>query len=312
MRNSSHIAVLIFYCLLVGVSAIARADDAAPDLLTLLDDGFVNWSKGIIAAKGKAVPPEIHQGNQQGRSMAVRQAIGNATDNLFNAIQKIQIDANTRVGDVVADGDEIFIKLKSMVKDANVVGQKYMTDGTVEVMIQMSLNGGFAQLILPPEIKQIESVKPILPGNTSDASTRREHSEGNDEGEPADEPAAGQTEKNDPPETYTGVVVDARGIVFRPAMAPRIVDENGAEVFGAEFASREYAVQQGMCGYTKELAGAAKDPRVADNPMMLKGIRTKGLGQCDILVSNSDANRLRSDFKHLDVLKQCRVLIVLD
>lgn len=315
MRNLTHIAVLIFCCLWVGVTATARVDLSGPDLLTSLDDGFVNWSKGLVAAKGKAVPPEIHQGNQQGRSMAVRQAIGNAADNLFNAMQEIQIDANTRIRDVVADSDEISSKLKSMVKDAQVVGQKYLTDGTVEVTIQMSLNGGFAQLILPSEIKQIESVKPIHPANISETGARRGHSQGNDAGEPGDAPShepVAELEKNDPPETYTGVVVDARGLVLRPAMAPRIVDENGGEVFGAEFASREFAVQQGMSGYAKDLADASRDPRVADKPMMMKGIKTKGYGRCDIMVSNSDANRLRSNSKHLDILKQCRVLIVLD
>jgi hypothetical protein len=44
--------------------------------------------------------------------------------------------------------------------------RKYQYDGTVEVWSQMSLSGGFAQLILPPEIRQIESIKQVLKPNS--------------------------------------------------------------------------------------------------------------------------------------------------
>jgi hypothetical protein len=67
-----------------------------------------------------------------------------------------------------------------------------------------------------------------------------------------------------------------------------------------------------MVGYTSNLGMALKNPRVMDHPMMLKGLTTKGLGHCDIIVSVSDANRLRSNFNHLSFLKKCRVMIVLD
>jgi hypothetical protein len=48
-----------------------------------------------------------------------------------------------------------------------------------------------------------------------------------------------------------------------------------------------------------------------DHPMTLKGLIAKGLGNCDIVVSISDANRLRSNFNNLSFLKKCRVIVVL-
>ncbi|MBW1683090.1 MAG: hypothetical protein JRJ83_17035, partial [Deltaproteobacteria bacterium] len=54
--------------------------------------------------------------------------------------------------------------------------------------------------------------------------------------------------------TYTGLVVDARGFRVKPAMSPRILDEDGNEVYGSASVSREYAVQQGMAGYAKDLS----------------------------------------------------------
>ncbi len=42
-----------------------------------------------------------------------------------------------------------------------------MPDGTVEVTIEMNLNGGFAQLILPQDIKQVEPIKTSTSGPDS-------------------------------------------------------------------------------------------------------------------------------------------------
>ncbi len=60
-----------------------------------------------------------------------------------------------------------------------------------------------------------------------------------------------------PPGTYSGLVVDARGLGVRPAMAPRLISEAGEEVFGrAVVVDRAWATQQGMAGYSRDLAGA--------------------------------------------------------
>ena len=95
-------------------------------------------------------------------------------------------------------------------------------------------------------------------------------------------------------------------------MAPKIRDEKGQEVYGSAYVSREYAVQKGMSAYTRDLKAAKKNPRVIDNPLIVKGLRTMGSGKTDIVITNSDASRLRSDPKHLFFLKKCRVVIVAD
>ena len=95
-------------------------------------------------------------------------------------------------------------------------------------------------------------------------------------------------------------------------MAPKVVDENGQEVYGSAFVSREFAVQQGMSGYAKGLEDAEKNERVTDNPMTVKGLKTEGPGRCDIVISNADAARIRNAAEHLSFMKKCRVMIVVD
>jgi hypothetical protein len=93
-----------------------------------------------------------------------------------------------------------------------------------------------------------------------------------------------------------------------------LVDENNEEVYGAAFVSREFAVQQGMCGYARftETARDVNSRRVGQRPLIIKGLRRSSRGPCDIVISNSDAAKIRSASAHLAFLKQCRVVVLSD
>jgi hypothetical protein len=290
-----HIAFLfIVACLAGGV----RADENAfSQLVTKTDTAVVNWTEGILKAVGRGEPPEAYFGDEQGRKIALATAIESARNKLMEVIGGIPIDAESTVTDLVEKDKAVWVALKEMVAMAEVIHQEFTTDGTVEVTVQMSMNGGFSQLVLPKVIKQIASVRPI-DGTSETPST-------------ADADGASATSEvvSGP---YTGMIVDVRGIDITPCMAPRVCDENGQEVFGPAYASREFAVQRGMTGYVSDMETAARHPRVADRPLIMKGLRTGGAGGTDIVVSNTDAARLRSAFENLAFLRQCRVVIVLD
>lgn len=266
-------------------------------LVQKTDATAVNWTDGILRATGKGVPPEAYHGNPQGRKIALTAAIEKARQQLLTLAEQIPIDAQSTVGDFVGNNEGGFFELKEMIEKAEVVHQEFSTDGSVTVTIQMSMNGGFSQLMLPARIKQIEPVKPSSP--SSNGSSGNNGTETSD----TDDITVGP---------YTGMIVDVRGINVTPCMVPRVCDENGQEVFGSVYASREFAVQNGMAGYLSDLSAATEHPRVAGHPLILKGLRVGGTGGTDIVVSNTDAARLRSAFENLAFLRQCRVLIVMD
>ena len=114
------------------------------------------------------------------------------------------------------------------------------------------------------------------------------------------------------PVVCTGMVVDARGIQARPAMSPRIFDEDGKEVYGSANVDREFAVKQGISGYTRDLSAAQSNQRVAANPVTVKALRTSGPGKSDLVISNADAQQIRALAESAAFMKQCRVMIVLD
>ena len=116
-----------------------------------------------------------------------------------------------------------------------------------------------------------------------------------------------------PPSTaFTGLIVDARGIGVRPAVAPKIRNEEGREVYGSAFVNRQYAVEQGMVGYLKDVESAKGNPRVTDRPLMVKALKTDGPNKTDLVISNSDAQVLHGMKEHLTFLEKARVMVILD
>jgi hypothetical protein len=215
-----------------------------------------------------------------------------ARHNLLETIVSLRIDTRYRVIDIVENYPSVMSQLREMTNRAPEVDnlRRHLYDGTVEVWAEMKLNGGFSQLILPPEIRQIESIKQVMPGkNSTQLQTSSRSSQ-----------------------IYTGMVVDARGIQAIPVIAPRILDENLEEVFGPTYASREFAVQKGVARYTTNIGQAKFDPRVSDNPIVVKALKTIWPRRSDFIISNSDAAKLRSASEHLLFLRECRVIIVLD
>ena len=95
-------------------------------------------------------------------------------------------------------------------------------------------------------------------------------------------------------------------------MSPRIFDENGKEVYGSANVDREYAVQQGMSGYARDLTAAQSNQRVTNSPVTVKALNTSGAGKADLIISNADAQQIRASAENASFMKKCRVMIVLD
>jgi hypothetical protein len=264
-------------------------------------NGNINWSAGYIEAVGIGAPPERFIGKIQARPMALRAAELVAKRNLLEITKGVRIDSTTLVKDFVVESDVINSQVEGMVKGAVVVKQDYMSDGSVEVTVRMPLLGDFSSAIMPKVLEK----KPIArPQITPPAPPAQPAPEGRSYTAEPRKPSAGPV--------YTGMVVDARGMQTRPAMSPKILDENGQEVYGSVIVDREFAVQQGMSGYARDLTSAQNNARVTNNPLTVKGMKTQGPGKSDIIISNADAAALRSAADNLTFMKKCRVMIVLD
>jgi hypothetical protein len=258
--------------------------------------GSVNWSQGYIEAVGIGAVPDRSVGKANARPMAMRAAKVDAYRNLLEITKGVQIDSATTVKDFMVESDVINSKVEGLVKGAQQVKTEYMSDGTVEVTLRMPLYGGvLAQTMIPLAIAKPPAPPEPAPAPAAPAPVAAP---------PAPAPAG--------PAAYTGMVVDARGIQARPAMSPRVFDEDGKEVYGSANVDREYAVQQGMSGYARDLNAAQSNQRVTANPITVKALRSSGAGHSDLIISNADAQQIRSAADNMTFMKKCRVMVVLD
>lgn len=271
-------------------SLLALASYAAPptEVLEQFPTGTVNWTRWLVTASGVGGPTEVDR--QAGQERNYNLAYQNAIENLALTLKQLRLNQQKRI----IDSHAAQLAAREFISSAKVLNKKQNADGSMEVTLEMSLSGGFAQLVLPSEIRQVESIKP-LNGHGGNPS-------------PPGETSSARVESK----AYSGLIVDARGIGVSPSMVPVLTDENGQEVYGPAYVSREFAVQSGMCLYARRLEDPGALPRVAPNPLQVKGLRAVSAEGCDIVISNLDASKLRSASSHLEFLKQCRVVIIID
>ena len=267
---------------LISLSFLLLSLSLGQGVVTQLDKGSVNYSEQTISAIGIGFVPQNAINAGQARRLALRIAKQDALRQLIEIVNGVTLTSETTMSGAMVD-DVISTKVRGFIRGARQNGDpKYLSDTSVEVEYSVPMSG-ISDIMLPPL-----TVPVAAPGEAAAAPTA---------------PTAGG---------ITGVIIDARGLKARPAMAPRILDQNGNAVYGPGTYSREYAVTNGVAGYSKSLEAAQKDARVMGNPLIIKGVATAGTNRTDITVSNADVSKIDSANRSYSVLKDCRVLILLD
>jgi hypothetical protein len=247
-------------------------------------NGSVDWTAGLVTATGLGAPPPNAVNAAQARAMAKRAAYIVATRNLLEVVKGVRVDSATLVENFMVTSDVIKTEVSGFVKGAQIMQEKSNPDGSVEVMVGVRLSGDMANTLLP---RETGGGMPLSPPAT-----------------PVEPSPSGQA--------YTGLIVDARGLGVKPAMVPKIRNEEGREVYGSAFVGRQYAVEQGMVGYLKDVGAAQGNPRVTDRPFLIKAVRADGPNKTDLVIKNGDAQALHGMKEHLSFLEKARVIVVVD
>jgi hypothetical protein len=273
------IVLTIFACVAGSVSA--QLTGAIRDVEQQVgSSGKVDWTTGVLTAVGIGAPPAQPADPAKARAMAEREAKVVAYRNMLEAVKGVRVDSRNTVGNFIASSNIIRTAVIGILQGATIMDKKY--NGSVQVTLGTRLTGALAEALLP-------KTPPTPPSGLTGALA----------------PAA-------PGQLYTGLIVDARGLGAKPAMAPKILNEDGKEVYGPAWISRDYAVREGMVGYLKDPVQAQTNPRVADKPLLVKAIKVAGDARVDMVITNADGAKLHSSSENLSVLRKCRVIIVVD
>ena len=272
MLRCSIQSIFMTILLLPGLVS-AQLDDANKN---------VDWQKRTIAATGFGAPNR-NLSQDRWRMSAIEAARIQALAKLLETTKGLSVTSETVVESFTVSNQTIKTKVEGIIRNFQVISTKDLPDGTVEVVVAIPIDGDLSNLFIP------ESVVPRPAIEVPDT-----------------------TKTKQPDQLYTGLIVDARGLQVRPAMLPKIVNEEGQEVYGTGYVSRDYAVSQGIAGYSKDLKKASNDERVKDKPIIIKGIKASGSRNTDVVISNEDAKKLRSLASNLNFMQQCKVIIALD
>lgn len=88
---------------------------------------------------------------------------------------------------------------------------------------------------------------------------------------------------------YTGVIIDARGYSFKPALIPQVVTTDGKLVYGASVVDPEAAKFQGLAAYATTPDCDCVTKRVGNNPLIIKATGLYGAQNAGVKISTEDA-----------------------
>lgn len=269
-------------------------------------NGLVDWSNQMIRATGIGSPnPNMPETAQ--RAGAIDAAKKAALRNLLETVKGMTLDSETTVRNFMVENDVINTRVSGIVRNFTVVDTKYMSTGDIEVTIEMPLSGALSDALLPPQMGGAT----LGPASGAVCPCCGQPW-------PAGKPLPAGMNVNQPtPATssggaVTGLVIDTKGLGIRPAMAPKVLDENGQELYGSKYVSREWAVQIGMVGYDKDVNRARNNDRVAANPLVVKAIKASGPNRSDVVVSAASAEAIRTAASTHNFLDQCKVMFIVD
>jgi len=218
------------------------------------------------------------------------------------ALKSANYDRDWTVGSYLASHTLVQRRLERMNLSNQRLGTKYLSDGTVSTQYEFPLTGAVLGLMLPV------TSTPRLLGRTACPCCGQPWPEGK---EPPPGVKLVPYETGTVP-TYTGILIDAKGLEYRPALFPEVVTESGDEVIGADFTQPEQLAQSGLVGFFYDRTQALTSDRVGSNPLVVRALSVTGSNLCDLVISRADAAKVHGSKANLDLLSRCRVGFLID
>ncbi|MFQ6042000.1 MAG: hypothetical protein ACE5PV_14170, partial [Candidatus Poribacteria bacterium] len=225
-------------------------------------NGSLNWSKGVIRAKGYGVPPDDAINPQQGKLLAFKAAHDGALANLIEITEGVQVTATTTVENYMAKNHTIKTEVEAKIKGAIEISREFQEEDQTAVVEMGIFLENVAVSIPKGTLPFDEAVHPVVWDGKEDETLRSLASDNKELLEPIETSASLDeikqklqeiaeenktlADKNkellatieklnkeiealkeskkpiDTEQTYTGIVIKAAGSGIKPSMTPSI------------------------------------------------------------------------------------------
>ncbi len=112
--------------------------------------------------------------------------------------------------------------------------------------------------------------------------------------------------------SFSGLVIDARGLDRVPAAMPRIFDDDHNLVFSADIMEKDAFHARGAVQYVTDPYYRGFEDRVGGNALHIVAVKNDKLLQSDLSISDADARILLADDATRENLLKGRVIIIID
>lgn len=261
--------------LLVANITQAQWRQPVTDVIEAVPAGQINWTTGVASGQARTEVVEPTGAFAARRASAFTTTVQRAQQRLLTTLMQLPLDTERTIGDIVRDSGVKRQAIAELVAAAEVVQTRYLPRGVVETTLQLPVFGELTSLVWPT----------LVTGSG---------------------PAQGEAAET----AYTGVIIDARGLAIRPALFPRIVDEDARTLYAPTHVNPDMAMQRGYVVYTKTLERAQAISRIGKHPLVVRALRVTGQTRIDLLIGRAEAMKLRRSMAIRSLLKQCQIVIV--
>lgn len=223
----------------------------------------INWETKYIVAKGMGISNA--ENPAQKKVLARRVAIVDAQRNLLEMIRGIQLDSKTIISDISELSELIQSQINGTLKDAEVIDENW-NEGVYEVTMRVPV-GKLIHTIMKETKKSVDSKVVSLPKIS-----------------------------------YSGIVIDARGLKLTPSILVNIYNENGEKICGP--VHPVYRVS------TKDLLSITSE-NTGSNPLKIIARNVREENNTDLIIANEDALKINEMMANTGVFTKDKSLVIL-
>ncbi len=215
-------------------------------------------------------------------------------------VRKLNFDADFTVSEYLMMNPRVARRFDRNALLTRPIDTKFLSDGSVSAEYEVSITGTMLKTLMPKTGGGIPLAPLCCPVCKRPWPENQEIPEG----------VTLIPEEREPTTNYTGIIIDAQGLKLNPALFPKIINEDGKEVYGLSFIGENYAQENGLVSYVRNTSEAYRNERAGFNPLRIDALRAAGRLNSDIVITNNDATRMHQSQRNLNLLEHCQVVVV--
>ena len=248
---------------------------------------YVNWTKGDFSSDVLLDVEKAGIPLPSGKSTSVKQIEMKLPNLVKNPLLSLYVDDSKTLGDLVLEGTVTLESLTRIIDQSKRTPAVFVPGGKLLTKHTIMLSDIASALV--KHKKPYEKMRPV------DRISSRE---------------------------YTGIVIDARGELpihgefvkseVYPCLFPKIWTEDMELLYEKNMTDPDAASKNGIVGYSSSPLIEDWQDRAGSTPLWITAKKVFGINRCDPVISYDDYLRIASVPANLELLKQGKVVILLE